>query len=184
MHPRLTAAVLLAIACSATGGEIRFQTERFSAVVGADALWRELIETGSGDSLLARNTPIALAQVGGRTCAANSAGLAGDRLSVGFSGADTRLEYAIEQSPDWVTFRLRRITGTRPQRVTLLHIAVTPTEHVGLRLNGAWNDRAAVVLMGAGRQTLGRPARRGGWTDLAAVAQDAPARGSNSRPPP
>ena len=121
MHPRLTAAVLLAIACSATGGEIRFQTERFSAVVGADALWRELIETGSGDSLLARNTPIALAQVGGRTCAANSAGLAGDRLSVGFSGADTRLEYAIEQSPDWVTFRLRRITGTRPQRVTLLH---------------------------------------------------------------
>ncbi len=174
MRPRLTAAVLLAIACSATGGEIRFQTKRFSAVVGADAVWRELIETGSGQSLLARNTPIALVQVDGRTCAANSAAFAGDRLSVGFSGADTRLEYAIEQSSDWVTFRLSRITGTRPERVTLLQIAVTPTEHVGPRLNGAWNDRAAVVLMGTGRQTLGRPARREGWTDLAAVAQDAP----------
>ncbi len=155
---------------------ILFQADSFRAELGENAVWNSLIETQSERSLLAtdRKTPIAYLQIDGKTYSANLARREGDRLVIAFGGIDTRLEYTIEQADHWVTFRLDRIVGARPQRIAFLRIGVAVTEHVGLRLNGAWDEQTSVVVRGANRQTLCRPIVRAESTELAASAQDVP----------
>ena len=155
---------------------IVFQTKSCRAVLGENAIWQSLTETPSQRSLLAtdRKTPIAYVQLNGKTHSANSARCQADRLIVGFSGVGTHLEYTLEQTDDWITFRLDRITGPRPQRITFLRIGVAITEHVGSRLNGAWDKQTAVIIRGTTRQTLCRPIRRLESTELTAAVQDAP----------
>ncbi|MHB8898885.1 MAG: WYL domain-containing protein, partial [Thermoguttaceae bacterium] len=153
-----------------------FETKFCRAELGEDAVWRSLIAIPGGRALLPsdRQTAIATVQLDGKSFAANSARREKDRLVVGFAGIDTRLEYTVEEADDWITFRLDRITGPRPQRITFVRIGTTLTEHVGLRLNGAWDPETAVILRGVIRQALCRPSRRDGWTELTAEAQDEP----------
>ena len=173
--------VLLAVpflcGCSIVmAGAIRFQATTYRAELGADAVWRSLVESETGRSLLAadQKTPFAYAQVDGKNYSASWARRDADRLILGFNTVDTQLEYTIEQADHWITFRLDRILGTRPQRVTLLRIGVALTEHVGLRLGGAWDERTAVLVRGVNRQTLCRPIARATSTELTASAQDEP----------
>jgi len=170
------AMLLLGVCLPATAEEIVFQTQSFRVELGDNAVWKSLTETQTGRSLLAvdRNMPMAYVQIGGKTYSANAAACAGDRLIVKFGGIDTQLEYAIEQADNWITFRLDRIVGTRPQQITFLRIGTSLTEHVGSRLNGAWDQQTAVVVRGANRQTLCRPIGRDESAELTASAQDEP----------
>jgi hypothetical protein len=176
--PRLLFALQILFGCAAVlhGEGVLFQTKSFRAELGDDAVWQSLTETQSGRSLLGadRKTPITYVQVGGKTYSANSATRDGNELVVGFAGIDTKLQYKIEQADNWVTFRLERIVGTRPQQITFFRISVGLTDHVGSRLNGAWDEQTAVVLRGANRQTLCRPTVRAESTELTASAQDEP----------
>lgn len=170
------ALLLLSVCPPATAGGIVFQTQSFRAELGENAAWKSLTETQTGRSLLAadRNIPIAYVQIDGKTYSANSAARAGDRLIVKFGGIDIQIEYKIEQADNWITFRLDRIVGNRPKQITFFRISVGVTEHVGSRLNGAWDQQTAVVVRGANRQTLCRPIARGESTELTASAQDEP----------
>ncbi len=167
---------LLCLGSRLSAENITFQTKSCRADLGNDALWQSLVEPQTGRSLLSadRKTPIATLQLNGKTCTANSARCEADRLILGFDNSDTRLEYTFEQADDWITFRLDRISGSRPQRITFLRIGVALTEHVGSCLNGAWDEQTAVILRGANRQALCRPVRRPGSTELTAEAQDEP----------
>lgn len=155
---------------------VTFETKSFHAELGENAVWQSLTETQTRRSLLAtdRKTPIAFVQLDGKTHSANSARREDNRLVVGFGGVDTQIEYKIEEADDWITFRLDRITGSRPQRITFFRIGVALTEHVGTRLNGAWDERTVVAVRETNRQTLCRPVRRAESTELTAAAQDEP----------
>ena len=164
-------------ACSSGWAEdIVFQTESFRAELGADAVWQALVESTTGRALLAtdRKTPIASLQIDGKTLSANSARREGDRLFLGFGGADTEIEFAVEEAEHWVTFRLERIAGRRPEKVTFLRIGVHLAGRVGRRLNGTWDGKTAAVVRGANRQTQCQPVQRAGSTELTASCQDAP----------
>ena len=170
---------LLCILCAGSllsAEDILFQTKSCRAELGNDAVWQSLVDLQTGRSLLGtdRKTSIAFLQLDGKTHTANSARREADRLVLGFNGVDTQLQYTVEQADAWITFRLDRIVGPRPQRITFLRIGVALNEHVGSRLNGAWDQQTAVILRGANRQVLCRPVRRTGSTELTAEAQDEP----------
>jgi len=156
--------------------EILFQTESYRAELGGDAVWRSLVDQETSRSLLEadRSTSFAYLQLDGKSYTADSARRYGDQLVLGFSDVDTHLEYVIEQTDHWITFRLDCVLGTRPQRIAFLRIGVALTEHVGLHLNGTWDERTAVVVRGANRQTLCRSVVRSDSAELTASCQDEP----------
>ena len=169
-------AVALAAPAGPRAGDVVLENARFRAVLGADARWRSLKLTAGGRELLAGAAPghVAVARVDGKDHRAVTAALTGDRLTVGFAGCDTKLVYSVARRPDWVALRLVSIAGARPSRLTLLRLPVAVVQHVGPRLNGAWDERAAVCLTGLGLHTGGRGTRRGSYAELACATQDAP----------
>lgn len=160
----------------AAGADIAWENARVKAVLGEDAAWRSLVEKPSGGELCEADKRVRLADVvvEGKHHAASRATMDGERLVVGFAGCPTELLYEVSAADDWIAFKLAEVRGPRPSRVTLVRIGVTPTERVGPRMNVAWNNRSAVCLMGANRQTEARPAARAGYTELATASQDAP----------
>ncbi len=152
------------------------ENPRFRATVAADATWRSLIHKDTGNELLPAGLRVSLAQVrcGDRVFSANRAQYDDRRLVVRFAGCDTRLVYRVLPADDWVALVLEQIGGTRPDRVVLLQVPTTITEHVGRRLNGAWNSEEAVCLRGVNLQTHGFPRRGKSHTVLCAESQDEP----------
>ena len=174
--PRSAVAVLvLAVTCPSYA-DIVFENPRVRAVLGTHGAWRALVDKATGTDYAFKGKRIPLADVGVGTgrCSANRAAMAGDQLTVGFAGCDTQLVYAVTTAPDWITFRLVRVAGTRPSHVTMVRLGVTITKNVGSRLTCGWDERFAVCLRGANPQTLGSARRRGAYAELIAATQDAP----------
>jgi len=171
----LMAAVALAVATT-NGGEIVLENPRVRAVLGPDAVWREVVCKATRTRYEAKNVRMSfgLANVAGTNRPANRASLSNGKLVIGFAGCDTQLTYAVESKPDWIMFRLIGVAGKRPVRVTLMRLGVRITRNVGPRLNCAWDDTFAVCLAGANLQTQGRALRRKGHAELTATTQDAP----------
>ncbi len=172
-----TIAITIALLTTQTlAADIVFENACFRAVLSEDAVWQSLIDKASGKDLWPEDKAITFASVhvdkSHRN--ANRASLSGDRLTLAFAGCDTRLVYAVETSDDWIAFRLVKIEGSRPDRLTVVRIGVAITDRVGKCMNSAWNDQSAVCLMGINRQTEGRPSRRSGYTELVTSSQDAP----------
>lgn len=161
---------------SAEAADIVFDGPRVKAVLGDDGVWKSLALKPSGRELLAagKRLPLAEVVIGQKHYAANRAAMDGARLTVGFAGCDTQLVYGVDAAGDWIAWKLVEVKGARPARATLVRIGVTIAERVGTRLGGAWDERDAVCLVGTNRQTEARPARRAGFTELAACSQDAP----------
>jgi len=179
MTRALWIAAALACAGGAAGGQqIVLENPRVRAVLGPDAVWRAVVSKGSADRMdyraAAATGTCALVRVAGADRPANRAAMKDGKLTLGFAGCDTRLTYAVEPKPDWIMFRLVGVSGARPSRVTLLRLGVKITEHVGRRLNCAWDDSHAVCLAGGNLQTRGRATRRKGFVELTALTQDAP----------
>ena len=140
----------------ATAERIVLENPRLRAVLGDDARWRSLVDKTCGKDVCATGKQVAFASVdiGGKTHQATRAELFGDdRLTIAFADCDTRLSYAVDATGDWIAFRLDTVAGTRPERVTLIRLAVTIAEHHGVVLNAAWNDRYAVCLRGINLQS-------------------------------
>ena len=160
----------------AAAAEIVFAIARLRAVLGDDAVWRSLVDKTAGQEFLAagQRLPCAVVRVADATRVASQARREGDRLTIHFAGCDTRLVYAVETAPDWVTFRLAEVAGTRPTHVTLLQLSVAIAARGGSRLNAAWDDRDAVCLRGLNLQSQGVFGRRKDHTLLSVITQDAP----------
>ncbi|NLF70316.1 MAG: hypothetical protein GX575_14850 [Candidatus Anammoximicrobium sp.] len=160
----------------AAAAEIVFESARLRAVLGDDAVWRSLADKTAGHEFLAagQRLPCTVVRVADATCVASQARREGDRLTIQFAGCDTRLVYAVETAPDWITFRLAEIAGTRPTHVTLLQLPVALAARGGSRLNAAWDDRYAVCLRGLNLQSQGVFGRRKDHTRLSVITQDAP----------
>jgi len=172
----LLAVLSVAALGSSAAADVAFENARFRAVLGGDAVWRSLVDKTSGRDYCAADgkMPVATVRVEGKTCSADRASLAGERLTVGFRGCDTQLVYAVDASDDWIAFRLVEIAGPRPSHATLLRIGVAITERGGSRLNAAWNDEYAVCLRGINLKSQGSMRRRGGYAELNVTSQDAP----------
>lgn len=160
----------------AAAAEIVFESARLRAVLGDDAVWRSLADKTAGQEFLAagQRLPCAVVRVADATRVASQARREGDRLTIHFAGCDTRLVYAVETAPDWITFRLAEVAGTRPTHVTLLQLPVAIAARGGSRLNAAWDDRDAVCLRGLNLQSQGVFGRRKDHTLLSVITQDAP----------
>jgi len=158
------ALALLGFAAGApvAAADIVFDTPRFRAVLGEDAVWRSLVDKAGGEDYCAADKHVCFAAVraGEKTYGASGASLADDRLTVAFDGCDTRLTYAVSTTDDWIAFRLAEVSGTR--------------ERGGSRLGAAWDDGYAICLRGVNLQTRGSLSRRGDYTLLSATTQDAP----------
>jgi len=182
MHPTrwLTAAlaVLLALAAlpACAGGDIVFENDRFRAVLGPDAIWRSVRDKTAGRACLAEEPRprFAAVKVDGKWHEAASAALDGDRLTVGFAGADTRLVYRVETRPGWVSWHIETVAGARPTHVILARLATSVSEHVGPRLCGGWDATTGVCLVTTSLQSYGRGRRRGKSAELTLTSQDAP----------
>lgn len=171
----LGAAVALAVP-AAGAQDIVLENRRVRAVLGQDAVWRAVVGKASGTDYAAKGvrTSFALAHVAGTDRPANRASMSDGKLVLGFAGCDTRVTYAVESRPDWILFRLVSIAGKRPSRLTLMRLGVGITQHVGPRLNCAWDDKFAVSLTAANLQTQGLALRRKGYAEVTTTTQDAP----------
>jgi len=174
--PRWPLALVAFVPALALGGEIAFENARLRVLLGDDACWRSIVDkaTGKDYAVPGQKARFASARVAEKWCDAASAALAGDQLTIGFTGVDTRLTYAVETRPDWIAFRLVGVAGTRPSELTLVRVATSLAAHVGPRLNGAWDDRFAIALMAINLQTQGGARRVGAYAELATTTQDAP----------
>lgn len=178
MRNRLGLAVL--VACTLTpavpAAEIVWETARFRAVLGEDAVWRNLVDRRTGRDYAAADKPVSLAavRIGGQWHVARRAALTGRELTLGFSGCDTQCTYAVDVQPDWIAWRLDRLAGARPTELMVARLGVTLTEHIGAILNGAWNEQFAVCLRGINLQTHGSAAGSGAYAELTATSQDEP----------
>ncbi len=126
----------------------------------------------------------ALAKTPSRRCNANSASYvpikpgddaaAGGELVLRFAGCDTAATYAVAVSDDCVQFTLKKIEGTRPTEMTLLHFTTTLHARVGTRLGLGWDEQAGVGILAANRQVRGRAVPHKDHAELLATTQDAP----------
>ncbi|MFP4058481.1 MAG: hypothetical protein ACLF0G_16565 [Candidatus Brocadiia bacterium] len=172
----LTVAMLAGTLGGAWGGEVALECEALRLVLGPDAVPVALRVRPSGTDLVAPGArlPFAAVEVGGAWRPACRASRQGERLRLAFEGCDTRLVYAVEPSPGWLLFRLEAVEGARPRRAVLGRLAVRIAEHVGPRLNAAWDAEWAVALRAANLQAGGRARRREAHAELRATSQDAP----------
>ncbi|NQT51150.1 hypothetical protein HQ576_03830, partial [bacterium] len=168
-----TAFILATAACAA---DIAFENRRVRVVLGDDAVWRSIVAKDTGRNLCpkAAKVPFATARVAGKTHQANRATLDGDRLTVGFKGADTVLVYRVTTRPDWLEFRLEQVKGTRPTHLDLVQVGVTPQEHLGSRLNCSWDEKQSICLMALNLQSDGKAHRGKSVVWLRVRTQDAP----------
>ncbi|MFO7974354.1 MAG: hypothetical protein R6V12_06960 [Candidatus Hydrogenedentota bacterium] len=144
-------------------------------ILGENAHWQSLVDKTTGRELVPEDVSLPLAEIrhGGDRFPAAGASLEGDTLTVTFANTDTVLGYTLEETKQWIVFRLDSIAGTRPDSMTLLQVPVSITENVGTRLNAAWDEQTTVCMMAATRQAACR-ARTGGHAVLRATTQDAP----------
>jgi len=156
--------------------EIVFETDRFRARLGPDAVWRSLHDKTADRACLADSPRSAFAAVktGGTWHQADAAAMDGDRLTLGFAGVETRLTYRVETGPQWVSWRIAEVTAPRPTHVVLARLATSVAEHVGPRLSGGWDGTTGVCLMTTGLQAHGRARRQGKAAELTVETQDAP----------
>lgn len=183
MSARCTLLTLLLPALAGTGAaraDVVVENARARLVLTGTAQCASLVQKPTGRELCAPGValPAAAITLAGRTCQASAATAEGDQLTLRFAGTDTLLIYQVDSSRDWIRFRLARVAGTRPERVTLLQLPIALTQNVGPRLNIAWDERTAVCLMAANRQadcaaarqvSAGRP-----YALLRAATQDSP----------
>jgi len=154
--------------------DIAIQTRNFSITLSDDGRWRSiLMQEGRELCETEADLPFAVIYEGktGRNCSTTT--LEGEELKLRFDGVDTELIYGITRVDDWIVFELQRISGTRPHRVLLCQVPVCITEHVGRRLNIAWDDDSAVCLMAANVRVDCEGVRRE-YAHLQAATQDSP----------
>ena len=176
LRATLVLAAAFILATAACAADIAFENRRVRAVLGDNAVWRAIVAKDTRQDLCSKaaGVPFATARVVGKTHQANRASLDGDRLTVGFKGADTVLVYRVTTKPDWLEFRLEQVKGTRPTHLDLVQVGVTPQAHLGSRLNCSWDEKQAICLMTLNLQSDGKAHRGKGFAWLRMRTQDAP----------
>jgi len=176
MLPYAVLSVLCALTVQRSHAEVVIENSRVRAVIGDDAVWRSIVDkrTGKDWCYTDRKTYLADARINGKTDRAAKLDWDGRLLRVKFAKNDTELVYAVEPAADWIVFKLRSVSGTRPTRLTMLRMPVAITENVGRRLNIAWNKDTAICLMAANMRAWGNGVNRGKWADLRVFSQDSP----------
>ena len=170
---RLTA-LLTALAWGAMG-EVIYECPRFRVILSEKAELLSLTTQPAGRECAASPSPKALVdiRIGGKTYKGTSLTKTATGLDVAFAGVDTVLEYDVAPADDWVVFRLARVSGARPEKVTVLRLQSAIFETVGNRLNIAYDDATAVCVLAANRQPdCGVDRRKGVF--LTATTQDSP----------
>jgi hypothetical protein len=161
---------------SGRGDVIVIENVRMRLELGADATCVALIDKRTGKNLAPSSGGgrVVDARIGRKHVAAQRLSFRDGLLTVGFAQHDTELVYQVKTHPDWILFRLERVRGTRPERLTLFRIPVSIAGTVGTYLNSARGEDVAVCLLAANLQSDGRAADRKGWTELRITTQDAP----------
>ena len=136
------------------GATVSFESGRARIGLNADATWATILEKATGRECVRLDAPqkVADVRVDGKTYPAASVSGSAGGFRVTFRDVDTVLDYKVEPASDWLVFRLSAVTGTRPERVTMLRVPPSVHEKVGSYLNIAYDRRTAVCLMAANRQ--------------------------------
>ncbi|MBI2298011.1 MAG: hypothetical protein HYU66_03510 [Armatimonadetes bacterium] len=168
--------VVVALFAAAAHADVALEGPALRLILGDDARWRSIYAGDPGRELCPRTPgPVATVWVNGKACPARAASLADAELTLHFAGTDTVLTYQVAAQAEWILFRLVGIDGARPTRITLLTLETSGLDHVGRRLNAAWDEELTIALLAANRQVdCGASRGAGGQAVLAAVTQDAP----------
>ena len=182
-HPRLrlpwsVLALLWAAAAALAAAEITLSTATCRLVIGRDGIPRSLLQLEGQRECLdpLRAAPLAAVVVAGKTAPLNAVAESSAGLELRFAEVDTVVTLAVQPEPQagrWLLFTVRSVSGTRPERLTLLTLAPAITEAVGTRLCAAYDPRTTLALMAQNlfTQCVGRA---GAKATLTATAQDAP----------
>jgi len=192
-----------ACAADAAAGDIVIECGRLRAVLGPDAAWRSLMEKASGRELLAPGGRVAfaaatfeesvpapgagtdgnvhdqqrrIAEAAARRKAvpASRAALVGDRLTLGFAGADCEVAFRVVSGGEWIAFTVSSVAGRRPRELELVRVAVAPASRVGPRLAAGWDETMAAGLCAVNLQTQASARKKDGAAWIVASTQDAP----------
>ncbi len=160
----------------ASADTIVIENPRCRLTLGPRGRCRGLTDTKGGREIGCADNDIRVVEavIGGKRDRANSLRFRDGRLEIGFEKHGTRLVYRVHTTPDWIRFELSSISGTRPERLTLLRLPVAITATVGRVPDLARDEKTAVCLLSGGMQARGAARPRDGWTELAVTTQDVP----------
>jgi hypothetical protein len=175
MNRALLALALIALASSLAAAEVVISGPGYTMTLGDNAVWQSL-QTAKGREVCAAEPAQAIGAVtvDGKSSPLDTAKLEGTRLTLGCSKSSTQLVYEVTPTAEWVLFKLVQITGPRPSHMMMFQVPVSLSEHVGPRLNAAYDDQTAVCLLAANRQPDCSAARTKTSPLLRAMNQDAP----------
>jgi hypothetical protein len=152
------------------------ESDRFRIELSANGKWKSIIDKSVNPErnvLYGTSTSFATIKVG-VSYSSNSLNMVGDSLHVGFSNGTT-LSYNVDTNePNWVHFELESISGPRPTEVRVCQVLININEHVGYRINTAWDDTTSVTMMATTLGSECEPIRYNDYTLLKAIAVDSP----------
>ncbi|MBT3378635.1 MAG: hypothetical protein HN742_02575 [Lentisphaerae bacterium] len=164
-----------AVIALTAGADAVYECDHFRLTLGTNATVASLTTVPSGRECIVSPSikPLVDIRIGAKTHRPSRLTTTATGFEVTFADVDTVLAYTVTSAPDWVVFRLDKIAGTRPGKMTLLRLQSAIAETVGRRLNIAYDDETALCLLAANRQPdCGVDGRKGVF--LTATTQDAP----------
>ncbi len=90
---------------------------------------------------------------GGRAFPATSARRDGDRLTIGFGGANVTATYKVTKAADYLTLELTNVVGGPVHHLDLLRLAIRKLPSLGAWINIAHDDRFGICLCAGNAKT-------------------------------
>ncbi|MDY0169765.1 MAG: hypothetical protein RBS80_24690, partial [Thermoguttaceae bacterium] len=170
-------ALVLAVALSAAGEPLVFETDALRLTIGEDGVVRSLTSRPEGTEYVCPTGSVPLARIyrdgrfepscdtkygdvtkpwvyaGGRTFAASRVTRDGDKLRVDFAEADTTATYRVIARPEYLAMELLGISGPPADRIDLLCLKLAGLPHRGQWVNFAFDEQFGVCLCAGNVQT-------------------------------
>jgi len=108
---------------------------------------------------------------GGRAFPATSASLAGDRLTIGFDGADVTVTYKVVKRADYLTLELTDVRGGPVHHLDLLRLPIRKLPSQGAWINVAYDEDFGVCLCAGNARTDAQMEQHAGHLTLKASAE-------------
>ncbi len=194
----LTFGVLLAFAGPASA-QVVLQTQDLRLEIGADGLVKSLTAKSSGIEYLwtAAPMPVACAYRGGQMAVesqeaygefevpvyrggqclpASAASLAGDRLTIGFAGADITATYQVTAKPHYLAFKLLSLPADSIlDRIDLMQLRVKRAPFLGPWIDVAYDDQFGICLCAGNIKTNAAMSQSTEYVEMRAMATRDPA---------
>jgi hypothetical protein len=185
---------------SAALAEVILETANLRLMVGEDGILRSLAAKASGTEYawISEPAPIAVVYRGGTTFDASHVPFAphrafaedrapvyqgersfpaswvkraGNRLTIGFAGANLTATYEVTETQDYLAMKLVSLRGDPIDRIDLLQLRVKKLPYLGTWINVAYDDRFGICLCGGNIRTNAGMNQYEEYVEIRAIAE-------------